>query len=160
MHTHACNSPKEKVLISTGQRGGIRVVDIRTGEVLWRLDRRMTRHFPHAEFDRGYLIFDRIGHGNFEVWRQSWLGDQVQRRGSFELFASLTSPRPTRALRFQYPILAVATQDGHVLLWDIELQEIVQVISLAGSMHVDANVNYIGETHVSSDARYPLTTLQ
>lgn len=138
--------PRQGVLISTGQRGGIRVVDIQTGEVLWRLDRRMTRHFVHIEFDRGYLLFDRIG-SEMEVWKQEDLcNTRTSTRGAFVHYASLFSPRPTRALRFQYPHLALATRDSHVLIWDVERRSIIEEISLVGSMHVEGNINYIGES--------------
>lgn len=129
------------MLISTGQRGGVRVVDIKTGKVLWRLDRRMTRHFAHLEYDRGLAIYDRVGHGNFEVWKQAQASLPSV---NFELFTSLSSPRPTRAFRFQYPILAVATRDGYILLWDVATQKITQEMSLIGSLHDDGNINYIG----------------
>lgn len=134
--------PAESVLISTGRRGGVRVVDIQTGSVLWRLDSRLTRRYPHVEYDRGYLVLDRVGHGNFEIWSSLSLDDE-ERRGAFDVFATLESPRPTRALRFQFPFLCVATQDGHVLLWDVPKQQLVQDISLEGTSHVDANINYI-----------------
>lgn len=134
--------PADNVLISTGQRGGVRVVDIETGRILWRLDNRLTRRFPHVEYDRGYMVLDRIGHGNFEVWSALSLDGQ-ERRGAFELYATLNSPRPIRALRFQYPYLGVASQDGHVLFWDVPQKKLVQTISLEGTPHVQANVNYI-----------------
>lgn len=136
-------SPIDNLLISSGQRGGIRVVDIMSGEVLWRLDRQMTRNFPHIEYDRGQLIFDRIGHG-LEIWRKSWLTG-VGGRGEFRLHSSLSSPHSTRAFRFQFPTLAVATSDNIVLMWDVEKEKIFYEYSLEGTMHTNGNINYIGE---------------
>ena len=144
------SSHTDRVMISTGQRGGVRVVDLNTGQVLWRIPRNLTRHFPHVEYDRRCLIFDRIGQGRLDVWRQHRLNDpgseEDQAIGTFTFYTSLPSDRPTRAFRFQYPVLAVATQDGYVLLWDIETQKITQEMTLAGSMHIDGNINYIGQS--------------
>lgn len=97
------------------------------------------------------MIFDRIGQGHLDVWRQPRPGeaDDLQSPGTFTFFTSLPSPRPTRAFRFQYPTLAVATQDGYIILWDIETQKVIQEMSLAGSMNADGNINYIGELKVS-----------
>ncbi|UZJ51078.1 hypothetical protein CBS101457_000398 [Exobasidium rhododendri] len=134
--------PIAKVLISSGQRGGIRVVDISTGEVLWRLDRHMTRNFPHIEYDRGHLVFDRVGHG-IEVWKTPYSILNPVGRGCFALHATLDSSHPTRAFRLQFPILAVATQDNLVLLWDILLETIVSEYSIQDTIHVDGNINYI-----------------
>lgn len=134
--------PVDRTIISTGQRGGVRVLCLDTKQVLWRLPQLATRQYPHVEFDRGFMVFDRMGHGHFEVWRAQRLAGADGQRGHFDHYATLASPRPPRALRFQYPNLVVATLDGHLLTWDIVSKTVVQDIDLEDSVHKD-NVNYI-----------------
>ncbi|SPO25889.1 uncharacterized protein UTRI_03254 [Ustilago trichophora] len=138
--------PEERTYIVSGQNGGIQVFDHSTKTLLWHIPRTATRPCPHLEFSRGWFIFDRPGIGHFEVWRSERLVPDLGRepdRGHYQRFAILSSIRPTRAYRFQYPYLCAASQDGFIMIWDVPQQQLVETIDMRGSPHKDGNITYI-----------------
>ncbi|PWN50513.1 hypothetical protein IE53DRAFT_387168 [Violaceomyces palustris] len=138
--------PAERTVLSTGIDGGVRVMDYETEEILWEIPKTQTRRSPHLEFSQGWMIFDRGGLGHFEVWRSERLIQDLgrpPRRGHYQMYTILNSPRSIRAYRFQFPMLAAATLDGGVLFFDVPRKEVVQTIDISQSAHRDANVNYI-----------------
>ncbi|GAK64497.1 uncharacterized protein PAN0_005c2711 [Moesziomyces antarcticus] len=138
--------PDEQTVIVTGQAGGIQVFDRSTLQLLWHIARTATRACPHLEFSRGWFVFDRPGIGHFEVWRSERLVPDLGRppdRGHYQRFAVLSSTRPVRAYRFQFPYLCAASQDGFVMIWNVPDKELVQSIDFRDSPHRDGNVNYI-----------------
>ncbi|EST05594.1 Quinonprotein alcohol dehydrogenase-like superfamily [Kalmanozyma brasiliensis GHG001] len=138
--------PEERTYIVTGQHGGIQVFDHTTETLLWHIARTATRANPHLEFSRGWMIFDRPGIGHFEVWRRESLVPDLGRppdRGHYQRFAVLSSTRPIRAYRFQFPYLCAASQDGFILIWDVPQQELVETIDFRDSPHRGGNINYI-----------------
>ncbi|GAC94128.1 hypothetical protein PHSY_001697 [Pseudozyma hubeiensis SY62] len=138
--------PEERTYIVTGQNGGIQVFDHSTNTLLWHIARTATRPSPHLEFSRGWMIFDRPGIGHFEVWRRESLVPDLGRapdRGHYQRFTILSSTRPIRAYRFQFPYLCAASQDGFILIWDVPRQELVETIDFRNSPHRGGNINYI-----------------
>ncbi|TKY85700.1 hypothetical protein EX895_005240 [Sporisorium graminicola] len=138
--------PEERTYIVTGQNGGIQVFDHSTNTLLWHIARTATRPNPHLEFSRGWMIFDRPGIGHFEVWRRENLIPDLGRppdRGHYQRFTVLSSTRPIRAYRFQFPYLCAASQDGFILIWNVPQQELVETIDFRDSPHRGGNINYI-----------------
>ena len=138
--------PEERTIIMTCQIGGIQVLDHSTKTLLWHIPRTATRPFPHLEFSRGWMIFDRPGIGHFEVWRSERLVPDLGRapdRGHFQRYTILSSTRPIRAYRFQFPYLCAASQDGFVMIWNVPQQEVVETIDFRNSSHRESNINYI-----------------
>ncbi|WFD19213.1 hypothetical protein MCAP1_001436 [Malassezia caprae] len=133
-------------IIVTGRRGGVRTIDVDTGELLWSIPPSETRRCPHLEWSHGYMIFDRESRGHFEVWRSERIIPEVAepRRGAYRQYAILDAPHPILAYRFQYPTLLSATADDYVLLYDVPSRTLTQKISLASTatrgvnMYVDA----------------------
>lgn len=76
----------DRCVVVTGRRGGIRTIDVDTGEVLWSIPPSETRRCPHLEWSHGYMIFDRVSMGHFEVWRNERIIPDVAepRRGFYE----------------------------------------------------------------------------
>ena len=140
--------PIDNTVITTGIMGGIRVVDRATQALLWEIPRNQTREYPHLEFSNGWMVFDRIGFGHFEIWRNERLIPQDElgrppQRGHFQQYTILSSPRSVRAYRFQYPTLAAASTDGAVVFWNVPTKEVVQTIDISSSPHRDGNITYI-----------------
>lgn len=138
--------PDEKTFIVTGQNGGIQVFDHATKTLLWHIPRTATRSSPHLEFSRGWFIFDRPGIGHFEVWRSERLVPDLDRapdRGHYQRYTILSSTRPIRAYRFQFPYLCAASQDGWITIWHVPQQQVVEEIDMRGSPHRDGNITYI-----------------
>ncbi|KAJ1041128.1 hypothetical protein NDA10_004999 [Ustilago hordei] len=138
--------PEERTFIVTGQNGGIQVFDHSTKTLLWHIPRTATRSSSHLEFSRGWFIFDRPGIGHFEVWRSERLVPDLGRapdRGHYQRFTILSSTRPIRAYRFQFPYLCAASQDGFITIWDVPQQEVVETIDMRDSAHRGGNITYI-----------------
>lgn len=138
--------PEEKTFIVTGQLGGIQVFDHATKTLLWHIAKTATRPCPHLEFSRGWMIFDRPGIGHFEVWRSERLVPDLGRapdRGHYQRFTVLSSVRPIRAYRFQFPYLCAASQDGFIMIWNVPQKEVVETIDFRQSAHREGNINYI-----------------
>lgn len=138
--------PEERTYIVTGQNGGIQVFDHSTNALLWHIARTATRPNPHLEFSHGWMIFDRPGIGHFEVWRRESLVPDLGRppdRGHYQRFTVLSSTRPIRAYRFQFPYLCAASEDGFILIWNVPQQELVETIDFRDSPHRGGNINYI-----------------
>ncbi|PWZ02377.1 hypothetical protein BCV70DRAFT_151118, partial [Testicularia cyperi] len=138
--------PVERTVITTGQSGGIEVIDHATQRLLWHIPKTATRPCPHLEFSNGWMIFDRPGLGHFEVWRSERLVPDLGRpadRGHYQRFCILATSRPIRAYRFQYPFLAGASQDGFIEIWNVPEQRLVETINIQLSAHRDGNITYI-----------------
>ncbi|KAF4623168.1 hypothetical protein D9613_001312 [Agrocybe pediades] len=143
------------ITMATTQMGGFIVRDLETDEVLWELPTWYVRPFAHLEYGRGFMIFDRDD-GNKEVWRREAVPyerpadfditskpDERQEnvvnylvhlssntanfKGRFTPHAVLNMPEPTRAYRFVYPTLLVASLE-RAYLWDVTSGTTVQVI--------------------------------
>ncbi|KAF9817060.1 hypothetical protein IEO21_03642 [Rhodonia placenta] len=146
------------LLITSYVDGGIRVTDTKTDERLWALSMSYVRPNAHVEYEKGFLIFDRIGHCK-EVWRLSedyiatdlphnvapddsqeaaWR-EAEQRfhstsRGHFRPWALLTPPEMTRAFRFSYPTLVVMSH-MNAFLWDIPTGSLAQTLHNVQDLH-------------------------
>ncbi|CCM03953.1 uncharacterized protein FIBRA_06106 [Fibroporia radiculosa] len=122
------------LLITTHTKGGIRVTDVKTGKLLWRLSLNYVRPYAHLEYERGFMIFDRMTNEK-EVWRLSTNCDLAQMtpasppdaqqmeeyqksirrfpditRGHFRPWALFGIPEPTTAYRFVYPTLVTMSR--------------------------------------------------
>ncbi|KAG8872248.1 hypothetical protein FRB97_007833 [Tulasnella sp. 331] len=153
----------ENTVIYTSRRGGLYVISIETGDVLWQLPAGYVRRYAHVEYDNGYIIFDRFG--PMEVWRRSadqlnpetalpckpdpsqlmadlsiWTHDigegntpaRQPHRGVYIPFALLQSPAVTRASRFVYPHMLLATMSlgGKAFIWHIPSSTLVETIDI------------------------------
>lgn len=138
--------PVEGTIITTGQSGGVQVHDHSTKVLLWHIPKTATRPSPHLEFSNGHIVFDRPGLGHFEVWRSERLVPDLGRppdRGHYQRLCIIGSTRPIRAYRFQYPILAMASQSGFIELWNVPDQTIMETINVTSSIHNNGNITYI-----------------
>ncbi|SNX84306.1 uncharacterized protein MEPE_03015 [Melanopsichium pennsylvanicum] len=138
--------PEERTIVITCENGGVQVFDHATKKLLWHIPRTATRSSPHLEFSRGWLIFDRLGQGHFEVWRSERLVPDLGRapdRGHYQRFTILSSSRPILAYRFQFPYLCAASRDGFITIWDVPQQKVVETIPLRGSPHSHGNITYV-----------------
>lgn len=141
------------LLITTHVFGGLSVVSLQNVDrPLWCLSVRHVRQYAHVEYDRGFIVFDRMGGGK-EVWRHAVDYDPMdvpldnlpdadqfqaeekamvdQEFGRFVPWALLSIPELTRAYRFVYPTLLVAGYD-HAFLYDIPTARLVQTINISG----------------------------
>ncbi|THU97133.1 hypothetical protein K435DRAFT_663256 [Dendrothele bispora CBS 962.96] len=142
------------IIVCTTQGDGVRVVDLRENKLLWSLSGEYVRAFAHCEYEKGFLIFDRLDRGK-EVWRladdypagepdqsvkypprdhqiaaseQAFLQhESTYPRGHFKPWALFIMPRPTRAFRFVYPTLLVGSTN-EFFLWDVRSRDLVQTI--------------------------------
>jgi len=126
--------------------------------------------YAHCEYDRGYFVVNR--HDNCkEVWRRvvdmgddqgstlsppdaqmlrAWSEVTVQwpastRRGHFRAWALLRMPETTRAFRFLYPTLLVASENN-AYIWDVPEGRLVETIrDIQRSRHDDrlGIINYV-----------------
>jgi hypothetical protein len=126
--------------------------------IIYCLGQGEVRRFAHSEYGGGFLIFDRWGSG-LEVWRrkrdshldplcaspgpdalqerasrassQSDVSVSQDNRGAFVPFTVICPPNDTRAYRFVYPTLLVASEDAQeAYLFDIPTAQLRQTISL------------------------------
>ncbi|EMD33102.1 hypothetical protein CERSUDRAFT_118157 [Gelatoporia subvermispora B] len=150
------------ILVTTNSFGGLTVSDANTDEVLWSLAESYVREYAHCEYEKGYLVFDRL-EGTKEVWRLSvdaaqspistvWEGarpDEAQLsaskaaaarhatttpRGHFTPWAILRPSEPTRAYHLVYPTLAVVGVNS-VFLWDVPSATLVETIRDIQGLH-------------------------
>lgn len=138
--------PVERTIITTGQTGGVQVYDQATKKLLWHIPKTATRPNSHLEFSNGYFVFDRQGLGHFEVWRSERLVPDLGRppdRGHYQRVYVLDAPRPVLAYRFQYPVLAMASQSGTVRLWNVPERKEIDLINITASIHGSGNITYI-----------------
>ena len=78
--------PVGNYFIVTGRHGGIRTIDIDTGELLWSIPPTETRDCPHLECQDGWMIFDQQAWGRLEVWQSERLTPregEPPRRGAY-----------------------------------------------------------------------------
>ena len=104
---------KNRWFMCTSVRGGIRVIDMDTGERLWQLDD--VRPYAHLECDQGWAAWDRQGNA-IELWR---VIQSENSRGHFELVTVLPHDCETRGFHLVYPTLCVVATDGHAFVYDI-----------------------------------------
>ena len=125
------------------------------------MSKAYVRSRAHVEYGNGFLIFDRWD-GSKEVWRRTCEcdpallptaspPDELQRftsnlpgvnafsHGHFTPWALLRMPEMTRAYRFVYPTLIVATRNS-AYLWDIPTATLIQTIQ---ETNLDGQLNYV-----------------
>ncbi|KAI9444181.1 hypothetical protein H4582DRAFT_2071752 [Lactarius indigo] len=157
---------KAGICIMTCVWGGLNVVHLFSGIVLWCLPQSHVRSRAHCEYDNGYLVFDHVD-GAMEVWRlasdcpirgevaadappdgeqmdvstrAAALYHQYAPRGQFLPWALLRFHEFTRAYRFAYPTLICASHD-RAFLHDVRTGSLVQTIDihLEDLCYVDVN---------------------
>ncbi|KAH9059604.1 hypothetical protein EDB87DRAFT_769868 [Lactarius vividus] len=157
---------KAGICIMTCVWGGLNVLHLFSGIVLWCLPQLHVRSNAHCEYDNGYLVFDHID-GTMEVWRLAndfsiegevaadappdgeqmdvsarvaALYHQYAPRGQFRPWALLRFHEATRAYRLAYPTLICAS-DERAFLHDVRTGSLVQTIDihLEGLRYVDVN---------------------
>ncbi|KAH9174790.1 hypothetical protein EDB89DRAFT_1883946, partial [Lactarius sanguifluus] len=157
------------ICIMTCVWGGLNVLHLFSGIVLWCLPQAYVRSHAHCEYDNGHLVFDRVD-GEVEVWRlandfsiedevaanappdgeqmdasatAAALYHQYVPRGQFLPWALLRSHELTRAYRLAYPTLICAS-DERAFLYDVRPGSLVQTIDihLEGLRYVDVNEHH------------------
>ncbi|KAH9026255.1 hypothetical protein EDB83DRAFT_2678809 [Lactarius deliciosus] len=158
------------ICIMTCVWGGLNVLHLFSGIVLWCLPQSYVRSHAHCEYDNGYLVFDRVN-GEMEVWRLAndfsiegevaadappdgeqmdvsatvaALYHQYVPRGQFRPWALLRFHELTRAYRLAYPTLICAS-DERAFLYDVRTGSIVRTIDihLEGLRYVDVNERHV-----------------
>ncbi|KAF8342210.1 uncharacterized protein EI90DRAFT_1315206 [Cantharellus anzutake] len=175
----------ESLIMNTSDDGGLFVRCASTHKDLWCMYQEAVREFAHIEYSNGYAIFDR-GENCHEVWvKHSMLPnlqvpceptlEQQQNaegavdfendpenpfRGCMVPFGMLRNPIRTRAYRFVYPLLLVASEhDRRVVIWHVPTREIVEEFPIDGSEGLEGGawnpdgpdrINYVelSATHV------------
>ncbi|KAG9308958.1 hypothetical protein JVU11DRAFT_11260 [Chiua virens] len=140
-------------VIATSQAGGLTVCDVKNNRVLWALPSNHAVRYAHCEYDRGYIVFNRLDNCK-EVWRltihangnqqpetslpdrqmlevsvqsaEKFRSDETH-RGHFKAWALLQMPENARAFRFSYPTLLAAAKNN-AYLWDIPRSQMISVI--------------------------------
>ncbi|KAJ0114358.1 hypothetical protein J7T55_010747 [Diaporthe amygdali] len=104
-----------RLIVSTSQAGGVNVVDMDTGDLLWSLGRHEVRPFAHLEYQDGTAVWDRFGN-SLEVWKTD-LPDCV--RGEFRRVALLPHDTETRGFQLSYDTLCVVSTEGEGFVYDV-----------------------------------------
>ncbi|KAI6012770.1 hypothetical protein F5J12DRAFT_685805, partial [Pisolithus orientalis] len=156
------------LVITTGQRGGLLVTDLKGNTPLWGLPPSHVAEYAHCEYDHGYIIFNR--HDNCkEVWRRAldspnedhctlsppdsdmlsaWTDGIPRwhastRHGHFRPWALLRMPEHTRAFRLSHlTLLASAAENAY--LWDVSQGRLVETI---GSIQKRYHHQTLGHIH-------------
>ncbi|KAH9042977.1 hypothetical protein EDB84DRAFT_1436286 [Lactarius hengduanensis] len=157
---------KAGICIMTCIWGGLSVVHLFSGILLWYLPQSYVRPHAHCEYDNGYLVFDRDD-GSKEVWRlasgfttddevapyappeaveiavsahAAALNHQYAPRGHFRPWALLRFHEPTHGYRLAYPTLICASHE-RAFLHDVHTGSLVQTIDmrLRDLRYVDVN---------------------
>ncbi|KAI9458951.1 hypothetical protein BJY52DRAFT_406892 [Lactarius psammicola] len=157
---------KAGICITTHIFGGLSVIHLFSGTVLWRLSQSYVRPYAHCEYDNGYLVFDRISEEK-EVWRlasdfsaeddvathsspddeqmdasarAATVYHQYAPRGQFRPWAVLAFPDFTRMYRLAYPTL-ICANFRNAFLHDIRTGSLLQTIDirLQALSYVDVN---------------------
>ncbi|KAH9013274.1 hypothetical protein EDB85DRAFT_2098398 [Lactarius pseudohatsudake] len=146
---------KAGICIMTCIWGGLSVVHLFSGILLWYLPQSYVRPHAHCEYDNGYLVFDRDD-GSKEVWRlasgfttddevaahappeavqiavsahAAALNHQYAPRGHFRPWALLRFHEPTHGYRLAYPTLICASHE-RAFLHDVHTGSLVQTIDM------------------------------
>ncbi|KAF2209453.1 hypothetical protein CERZMDRAFT_15983, partial [Cercospora zeae-maydis SCOH1-5] len=105
---------KRRIILSTSHAGGLRVIDMDTGALLYRMLRNVVRPFAHLEYEDGTAVFDRQGNA-VEVWR---IDDSAASRGVLKHIALLPHERTIRGFQFSYGTLCVVSCDGQGFVYE------------------------------------------
>lgn len=152
-----------------GATSGERVLSTRQSQNLIACQNFIVE-FAHCEYDRGYFIVNRYDNCK-EVWRRvvdmrddqcstvsppdahmlsAWAEVTAQwpastRRGHFRAWALLRMPEMTRAFRFSYPTLLVASENT-VYIWNVPEGRLVETIRDIQKLRHDdrlGDINYV-----------------
>ncbi|KAI5357585.1 Putative F-box domain-containing protein [Septoria linicola] len=104
---------QRRLILSTSQAGGLSVVDMDSGELLFHLPRDVVRPFAHLEYQDGTAVFDREGN-SVEVWRT----DDVSTRGQFTRVAVLPHEKMTRGFQLSFDTLCVVSSEGQGFVYE------------------------------------------
>lgn len=106
---------KERFILSTSMQGGLNVVDLDTGRLLWRLSRDHVKPFAHLEYEDGTAVFD-IEENGLEVWTT---GHADLRRGAFRRLTTLAHSCTIRGFQLSYQTLCVVSDQGQGFAYDM-----------------------------------------
>ncbi|KAL1846775.1 hypothetical protein Daus18300_014145 [Diaporthe australafricana] len=104
-----------RLIMSTSQAGGVNVIDMDTGDLLWSLGRHEVRPFAHLEYQDGTAVWDRFGNA-LEVWKTDLPGCG---RGEFRQVALLHHDTETRGFQLSYNTLCVVSTEGEGFVYDV-----------------------------------------
>ncbi|KAI0629050.1 hypothetical protein C8Q77DRAFT_1015195, partial [Trametes polyzona] len=165
---------KYRLIITTHEFGGLTVLHMDTGDILWKLNAGYVRRYAHCEYENGFLIFDRVGISK-EVWRLEALYDTAEEpslcrpdeaqeeawqlasrqhastapHGHFRPWALIETPEFGRAYRFVYPDLLVSGL-RKAYVWDVRTgQRVLELDNVQGDLPV-GDINYVelSATHI------------
>ncbi|KAK0455503.1 uncharacterized protein EV420DRAFT_1336393 [Desarmillaria tabescens] len=161
------------IIITTYRNGGLAVADIATNRVLWSLPSSHVVPHAHCEYDKGFLIFNRVGRRK-EVWRlvegqnetvqptSSSPPDHTQQaasteaatehqssypKGHFVPYSLIITPTMTYAFRFVYPVLFAATETNF-FIYDIPGGRLLQSIVNSPESLIHLHYVDISERHL------------
>ncbi|KAJ5159374.1 uncharacterized protein N7482_006378 [Penicillium canariense] len=112
---------KRRFFISTSHAGGLNVIDMDSGRILWRLpstldrDEDAVRPYAHLEYQDGMAVFDREGDA-VEVWQTGLDGTA---HGEFRRMAILNHDCQTRGFQLSYWTLCVVSNEGQGFVYDM-----------------------------------------
>lgn len=111
--------------------------------------------YAHLEFSNGFLVFDRRDRQH-EVWQRvssqeadpSPAAGQIETETEYRQHTILTSPNSTRAYRFVYPLLLVASGFAmEAYIWHVPSATLLQTVNL-GDRREGINYVDVSETHI------------
>ena len=106
---------KQRIILSTSMQGGLNVVDLDTGDLLWRLPGSQVKPCAHLEYDDGTVVFDS-NDNVIEVWTT---GRPDQPRGVFERARTLPHDCMIRGFQLSYRALCVVSNQGQAFVYDM-----------------------------------------
>lgn len=161
------------LVITTSQSGGLLVTGLKGNSPLWGLPPSHVVEQAHCEYDRGYIVFNRLDDCK-EVWRRvvdagnedhctesppdadmlsAWIEgtshwDASTRHGHFKPWALLRMPDFTRAFRLSHLTLLVAA-DENAYLWDVSEGHLIETIRDIQRRHDDQTLGRIQYVEVN-----------
>ena len=108
---------KRRIFLSTSQMGGMNVIDMDSGSLLWRLDADKVRPFAHLEYDNGTAVWDREGDA-VEIWKTDVEGANLA-KGEFKRVAVLEHDRQTRGFQLTGNTLCVVSSEKKGYIYDL-----------------------------------------
>jgi hypothetical protein len=106
---------KQRFVLSTSMMGGFNVVDLDTGDLLWRLSSSQVKPCAHLEYEDGIAVFDCSDDG-LEVWTT---GHSDQSRGVFQRASTLSHDCTIRGFQLSYRTLCVVSNEGQGFVYDM-----------------------------------------
>lgn len=106
---------KRRFIVSTSMSGGLNVVDLDTGNLLWRLSGDQVKPFAHLEYENGMAVFDS-DENRLEVWTTD---HPNQLRAVFQRTAIIPHDCTIRGFQLSDRTLCVVSNQGRGFVYDM-----------------------------------------